>query len=197
MGDIVNLFNEIGMLAHTPRSGFAFLGSGEQSVAEHSYRMTLIAYCLASMVPGPVDKQKLLLMCLLHDLPEARTGDLNYVNKKYVQADEAKAIADIKGSSSFGPEFSGYLQEYNEGKTVEAKLAHDADQLELLLVLKKESEKGNSRALQWFDRAVQRLQTQAAKTLAEEIKQTPNDSWWFRDQEDPHWIHGGKPKNLS
>ena len=39
MYSIVNLLHEVGMLAHIPRSGFAFLGLGKQSVAEYSYRV--------------------------------------------------------------------------------------------------------------------------------------------------------------
>ena len=50
MIEIVNLLHEIGMLSSIPRSGFAFLGSGKQSVAEHSFRVTLIAYVLARLV---------------------------------------------------------------------------------------------------------------------------------------------------
>jgi len=192
MKEIVNLLNEIGMLAKTPRSGFAFLGSGKQSVAEHSYRVTLIGLILADLVEENIDKHKLMLLCLLHDLPEARTGDLNYVNKKYVQADEAKALEDLGSRSPFGREIIKHFQEYANNESLEAKLAHDADQLELLLVLKQEYDTGNPRALLWFEKCYKRLLTESAKKLANEIKTTSSDSWWLRDKEDPHWIHGGK-----
>ena len=96
MQSFIHLFNEVGMLAHLPRSGYAFLGAGKQSVAEHSHRMTFVAYVLAKESKEPVDMAKLLLMCLLHDLPEARTGDLNYVNKRYVEANEDQVIAELK-----------------------------------------------------------------------------------------------------
>lgn len=193
----VTFLHEVGMLANTPRSGFAFLGSGKQSVAEHSYRMALTAYVLAEMVKNKekVDLKKLLLMCLLHDLPEARTGDLNYVNKKYVMLDEDKAIDDIGSSYPCGPEIKALLQEYNEGLTLESKLAHDADQLELLLFLKQEMEKGNPKALSWFNNSEQRLQTTEARELAKEIRSTLSDAWWYVNPDDPHWVNGGKKKN--
>lgn len=194
MQPIVNLLHEIGMLAHTPRSGFSFLGTGKQSVAEHSYRMTLVAHALASMSKEPVNIEKLLLMCLWHDLPEARTADHNYVNKRYVKADENKVIEELKISSPLGDKIAEYLHEYNANKTIEAQIAHDADQLELMLVLKQLSDIGNPKALEWFDIAEKRLQTENAKALAKEIRTTPSDLWWLNDKNDPHWINGSKIK---
>lgn len=175
--NLVHLFNEIGMLAHTPRSGFAFLGSGQQSVAEHSHRMTLIAYVLADECKQPIDLAKLLVMCLCHDLPEARTGDLNYVNKKYVRADESKVIEELKSKHPIGRQIGTYLNEYIECKTLEAHLAHDADQLELLLMLKEANDLGNPRAMEWFDGCVKRLYTETAKAFAETIRTTRSDAW--------------------
>lgn len=192
MQDIVNMMNEIGMLAHTPRSGFAFLGTGKQSVADHTYRMTIIAYMLADSCKEPVDKQKLLLMCLFHDLPEARTGDHNYVNKRYVKTDLQKVIGDIEKSSSFGPEIARYINEYEERKTIESSIAHDADQIELLLVLKEELDKGNSRAKDWFVIVAKRLKTEMAIKIANEILIRPFDAWWIQDKDDLHWINGSK-----
>ena len=34
-------------------------------------------------------------MCFVHELPEARTGDMNYVNKKYVTVNEEKAVQEL------------------------------------------------------------------------------------------------------
>jgi 5'-deoxynucleotidase YfbR-like HD superfamily hydrolase len=192
MENVIHLLNEVGMLANTPRSGFAFLGSGKQSVAEHSYRMAFVALALARVVEDVVNVERLLLICLTHDLPEARTGDMNYVNKKYVKVDEKKALDEMRKESTLGQEFANYIDEYNSKKSIEAVLAKDADQLELLLCLKEESDKGNPRAMEWFDNGVKRLTTDAAKSMAEDIRVTPSDEWWLRDKEDPHWIHGGK-----
>lgn len=192
MRSFVNLLNEIGMLALIPRSGFAFLGAGEQSVAEHSYRTALIAYVLAKLSSEKINFEKLLMICLTHDLPESRIGDLNYMQKKYVTADLPKALNDIKQSSQLGPEIVSWIEEYEKNETIEARLAHDADQLELLLVLKQEQDKGSPRAEAWFENACKRLKTDVAKQLAQEILQTPSDEWWFNNKSDPHWVNGGK-----
>src|SRR5512133_589962 len=132
MKNLANFLFEVGMLKRTPRTGFQFLGSGAESVAEHSFRTAIIGYTLAKL-DGQADPARVMQLCLFHDLPEARTGDLNYVNKKYVQADEAKAVADLAATLPFGNEIEDLVTEYEEGKTVEAKLARDADQLEMIL----------------------------------------------------------------
>lgn len=186
----VNLMHEISMLSKTPRSGFAFLGSGSQSVAEHSFSMAWIGFILAEILQKPINRERLLLLCLVHDLVEARTGDLNYVNKKYVKADEKLASEDIREAYPCGDFLFSALQEYREGKTAEAKLAHDADQLELLLILKQQMELGNSRALRWFENTRKRLGSDLAQELTEIILKTPSDSWWYTNPEDPHWVKG-------
>lgn len=192
MKKTVNLLNEIGMLAQIPRSGFAFLGSGKQSVAEHSFRVALIAHVLCRLSSEKVDHDKLIMICLLHDLPESRIGDLNYVQKRYVQADLPKAINEIKKGSQFGPEIAEWIEEYENSETIESKLAHDADQIELMLMLKKEQELGNTRALDWFKNAQKRLKTDIAKQLSETILTIPSDAWWFENMTETNL-----PKSVS
>ena len=103
------LLFEAKILKNIPRAGFHFLGVGRESVAEHSFCATFIAYVMAGMEPD-CDALKLISMCLVHDLPEARTGDHNYVQKKYVIIDEAKAVADATRNLPFGEELVPLLQ---------------------------------------------------------------------------------------
>ena len=116
MKDIANFLFEVGMLKKTPRSGFQFLGSGRESVAEHVSRTIFIGYVLCKL-EADVDELQLLKMCLFHDLPETRTGDMNYVNKKYVTVDEKKAIKDLTDTLFFGDEMEAIISEFNEKKT--------------------------------------------------------------------------------
>jgi putative hydrolase of HD superfamily len=44
MKRMADLLFEARMLKETPRSGFQFLGAGRESVAEHVYSATFIAY---------------------------------------------------------------------------------------------------------------------------------------------------------
>jgi putative hydrolase of HD superfamily len=180
---VINFFFELGMLKKTPRSGFQFLGSGSESVAEHSFRTAMIGFALAR-IDNNVNSSKVVSMCLVHDIAEARTGDQNYVNKQYVTADETAAVADISESLPFGDELKDLLKEYREAETAESKLVHDADQLDLILELKQQSDLGNRYAPKWIHFARQRLITPLAKKMAEEILNTDSTDWWFKGNDD-------------
>ena len=192
MQSIVNLLFEAGMLKRTPRTGLQFLGTGSESVAEHAFRVTFIGYVLAQ-IEKDIDEAKLIKMCLLHDLHEARTGDLNYMNKKYVKVDEKKAIKDLTKTLPFGDDISNSVEEFNSGKSKEALLANDADQLDLILMLKENKDLGNKYADEWISFALKRLKTDPAKELAQKILDTDSTHWWFEDKSD-WWINGGNPR---
>ncbi len=176
------------MLKKTPRSGFQFLGSGSESVAEHILRTLYIGYVLCKMDPE-ADELKVLKLCLMHDLPEARTGDMNYVNKKYVEVDEEKAIRELAEPLFFGEEIEKTLNEFNGKETRESLMARDADQLALILQLKECGDLGNKYSREWIRFAVQRLATENARTLALEIIDTDSSNWWFKDKSD-WWVNG-------
>ena len=178
---------EIGILSKTPRSGFYFLGSGEQSVSEHITRTTYVGYVLATL-HGKCDGAKVMKMCLFHDLAEARTSDLNYIHQKYVQSDEQTAIKDLAKTLSFGKDILETLQEMKEKKTIEAVLAKDADVIEFILSLKEESDTGNTRASSWIPATLKRLKTDVAKQVAKVVVETPSDEWWFADKESEWWV---------
>lgn len=113
MNDIANFLFEVGMLKKTPRTGFRFLGSGCESVAEHVLRTIFIGYTLCKL-EADVDELKVLKICLVHDLPEARTGDMNYMYKKYVTVNEEKAVRELTETLFFGDEIQDAIHEFNE-----------------------------------------------------------------------------------
>lgn len=180
---IINFFFELGMLKKTPRSGFQFLGSGQESVADHSFRVAMIGFALARLA-GNVDPFKVVSLCLFHDIPEARTGDMNYVNKRYVKVDEKGAINDLAETLPFGDEMKALLKEYRTEETEESKLVHDADQLDLILELKEQNDLGNAYAAKWIHFARKRLRTDIGKEIAEEIVETDSTDWWFKGHDE-------------
>ena len=137
MSQRANFLNEVGMLNRTPRSGFMFLGTGAQSVSQHMYRMLHIAFVLARASEEKVDELHLLHLVMFHDLPEARTGDHNYVNKKYVAEDLERLLADGAREWPYGEEIAAYVREFEARETPAAQLACDADKIELLQNLMK------------------------------------------------------------
>jgi len=177
MKKIADLLFEAKMLKETPRSGFQFLGSGNESVAEHSFCTTFIAYVMAQLDTS-IDTLRVISMCLVHDLPEARTGDMNAVQKKYIGVDEAKALEDTTQGLTFGHAIVELIQEFRAGDSKEAKLAHDADQLALILELKDLMDIGYKPPKSWVPHVISRLKTKAGNDIAKAIMATHRDGWW-------------------
>lgn len=178
MKNIANLLFEAKILKEIPRSGYHFLGVGKESVAEHCFSTTFIAYVMSRMVPE-IDALKLIGMCLIHDLPEARTGDLNTVNKQYVKADETKALEDAIEGLAFRKSLTDLFAEFRNGRSAEARLAHDADQLALILELKDLSDIGHKPPESWIGNVVGRLKTDTGRKIAQAVLDTCRDAWWI------------------
>ena len=192
MKGLARFMFEAGMLKKMRRTGYPFLGSGGESVADHCFRASLLGYLLALAQPG-LDASRVALMLLHHDLAETRTNDLNYVHKRYARADEDKARRDQL--RDLPPAVAGRMEElsleFQAGATPEARLAHDADQLDLLVELKEQKDLGNPYAAHWIHYALKRLDTPAARELAQAILETDWTDWWFEKRDD--WWAPPKP----
>ncbi len=160
-----------------PRSGYQYLGTGKESVAEHVYTAMFIGYVLAQLEPK-ANAHRLTTMCLLHDLPEARTGDLNYVQKKYATANEGQAMSDAFHDLPFGQDMKNIITEYNAGQTLESQLAHDADQLALIIDLKSLKDVGHQTPQTWLPHVLKRLKTPLGQQLADALLNEDWDGWW-------------------
>ena len=183
MKNIADLLFEAKILKEIPRSGYQFLGAGKESVAEHSFSVAFIAYVMSQLVPE-VDALKLISMCLLHDLPEARTGDLNTVHKKYVNANESQALEDTIKGLAFGKNMANLVKEFKAGHSKEAQLAHDADQLALILDLKDLMDIGYKPPKTWIQNIIDRLKTKTGQEIADAIMTTRRDEWWLKNSVD-------------
>lgn len=188
MKGLARFLFEAGMLKKMRRTGYPFLGSGGESVADHCFRASLLGYHLALLDPA-LDAPRVALMLLHHDLAESRTNDLNYVHKRYAKANEDKARRDqLEG---LPPQVAARARElsdeFEEGSSPEARLAHDADQLDLLVELKEQKDLGNPYAAHWIHYAVKRLATPAGRELAQAILDTDWTDWWFEKRDD-WWV---------
>jgi len=204
---IADFVYETSIHSQTPRSGFWFLGSGKQSVAEHLFHTAMIAYALAHLEPK-ADKQKVVLMALVHDIGEGRTSDHNYVHQRYGRLAEAEAVKDIAKSVPFGSEIQELFEEEQARETLEAKLVKDADQLEWIATLRSEEVKGNLKAHDWIAISMKRLKTKSAQKLGRTLVETHPDAWWYdfgdawfvdRKVEDKKWkqIHPSENKEIK
>ena len=178
MKNIAKLLFEAKILKEIPRSGYHFLGVGRESVAEHCFSTTFIAFVMSRMDPE-IDALKLIGMCLIHDLPEARIGDLNSVHKQYVKVDEVKALEDAIKGLAFGKSLTDLFNEFREGRSEEAKLAHDADQLALILELKDLTDIGYESPKTWTRNVMGRLKTETGQKIAQAVMNTRRDEGWL------------------
>jgi len=106
-----------------------------ESVAEHSWMMTLLAFFVRDQFPE-ADMYKVIRMCLIHDLGEAFTGDIPSFNK--TDADEKKEeelLTDWVKSlpEPYAQEMQELYQEMAERKTLEAKIYKAMDGLEAVI----------------------------------------------------------------
>lgn len=189
---IIEFFFESGHLAKVQRSGFVHLGDHKQSVAEHTNRMIFIGFVMAKTLGA--DDSKVLKMCLFHDLPESRCGDLNYLQQKYDTRDEKRALLDAIKDLPGQEEILSVYEEFEKSETLEAMISRDADQLELLLSLKPLIENGCGKAKTWIPNLVKRLKTELGKDLAERILKTSSDSWWYKNKNDKCWVNPDKSR---
>ena len=99
-------------------------------------------------------------------------------------ADEAKAVKDLTRNVPFGRAIAELFEEFSDGKTVEALLAHDADQLALILELKALYDLGYDGPDAWLPHVVARVQTEVGQNLVKRLMKTPSDAWWFEERQD-------------
>lgn len=106
-----------------------------ESVAEHSWRLALMAMLLTGEFPE-LDLNRVIRMCLIHDLGEAFTGDIpTFVKTDADSRREGDLFdrwiqtlpADVRG------EWESLLEEMNAQKTGEAKLYKALDRLEAVI----------------------------------------------------------------
>ena len=110
-------------------------GGRHESVAEHCWMMTLMAFLLEEQFPE-ADMDKVIRMCIIHDLGEAFTGDIPVFNK--TAADEEKEENLLNAWVSSLPagkreEMQALYEEMEARETLEAKIYKTIDGLEAVV----------------------------------------------------------------
>ena len=134
MQQLMSIMHFVEKLKDTTRHSFTSKGR-QESVAEHSWRMAMLAYFVKDEFPE-ADIHKVILMCLFHDLGEAFEGDIPCFEKK--PEEENREIRMIHEwirelPSPYCGELTQLLQELCDRSTVEAQLAYALDGLEVVL----------------------------------------------------------------
>ena len=106
-----------------------------ESVAEHSWRISLMAFLLEDVFPE-ADINKVIRMCLIHDLGECFTGDIpTFLKTDQDRRTEDELLNDWVASLSedVSVRMSELYKEMEAQQTIEAKIYKALDKLEALI----------------------------------------------------------------
>jgi putative hydrolases of HD superfamily len=112
------------------------------SSADHSWRLALMSFIIAGEIKADLDILKVLKIALVHDLPEAITGDIDFrliaaekITKEEKNKLEARAMEKFKKllPPKIGREIYNLWLEYEMGKSREAKFVKTLDKMESIL----------------------------------------------------------------
>lgn len=111
-------------LKQLSRTGWVRSGvENPESVAAHSWGMAILALRLA---PKDLNLERVLSLCLVHDLPEVRVGDLTPHDDT-----SNKAELEHKAMSEIAPQWLSLFEEYEAAETGEAKFVKQIDKLDM------------------------------------------------------------------
>jgi putative hydrolase of HD superfamily len=137
-------------LKFVPRSGwisYRISKNDVESVSSHSHAVATIAMTIAETMQSKrqrVDVEKVLKMALLHDLSEALTFDISKAYLRYLGRAGARLKNRLEGKAAsriladlrndrIRRVFAESIEEYSRSRSLEARIVHSADALDLLL----------------------------------------------------------------
>jgi len=136
---ILDLLLQANCLKAMPRAGWMIRGIVHpESVAAHSYGVAFLSLTLAQAIEEPLDRAKLLIIALLHDLPESYITDIPYRALRFItpeikRSGELEALDEITSGLPFAGEYRELWLDFEDRRTPEGRLVRDADRLELLI----------------------------------------------------------------
>ncbi|MGZ3141051.1 HD domain-containing protein [Lentzea chajnantorensis] len=182
---IVEFLYEVGQLKRLPRAGWLFAGvQHPESVAAHSFRVGVLAYALAVQEGANADRAATL--GLFHDVPEARTGDIPYVGKLYLDVKvppEAVARDQVQHlPAPLAAHVEALVAEHEAAKdidhTPEARCSRDADKLELLLQAREYQAAGIAKMERFIQTMQESVVTDTGKALLDSALRIAPSEWW-------------------
>ena len=187
---ILYLIQQSGTLMLLPRTHVKHFGNSFDTIASHSYQVSVVAYCLSRM-EGLSHEEALqsVGMAVFHDLSEARTGDMDFIAKHYATVDEVKAVSDQFNGIPFSEDMGKLIDDYEGKRNKAAICARDADSLVQFYTEWVLMWQGNQLAKKWYDSdfndRIPGLKTESAKKLAFAMKDSnPHEWWWSQFLED-------------
>lgn len=159
-------------LKHLSRTGWVREGiESPETVASHSWQMAIMALYLSEKAGNKYDFNKVIKLCLCHDLAESIIGDITPEQKEYKGKDmqEKKAMERLAVECDF-PEVLMLFDEYEKNITPEAKLANDLDKLDMYAQAVDYEQKFPHKNLSEFKiSAAAKIQTPLGKAILKEL----------------------------
>jgi putative hydrolases of HD superfamily len=132
---VVGFLRAAEQLKNVTRTSWTSTGQ-QESVAEHTWRLSLMAVALERELPG-IDIARLLKMCVIHDLGEAIRGDISATQQPPEgKADqERRDLLELLGPlpAATREDIVQLWDEYEAGGTPEARIAKALDKLETIM----------------------------------------------------------------
>jgi len=156
------LFESLSLKA-TPRTGWVLRGvKNPESIAAHSFGVALCALLLSRMEKLSRNEEHALLnLALLHDLHEARIGDVVPSQKHTLkEGAAARAQEEMLSNTPLSEETR------HHASTKLQMLVRDADKLDMLLQAIEYTNKGNSGLEEFFASALSQIKSPSGKKLA-------------------------------
>jgi putative hydrolases of HD superfamily len=175
--DVSFLF-ELGTLRHVQRTWTQFGGLDLANVSEHSFRVAWISLVIA--LDERADVGRCLQLALLHDVPESRTGDVNYVQRMYTVRSEARALADALDETSVKSHLMELWEEWEQRKTIEARIVADADNLDCDFELREQKDRGSllpGKLAPTRTAVRELLQTESARRIFDDVAISDPHDW--------------------
>ncbi|MBO5247610.1 MAG: HD domain-containing protein [Eubacterium sp.] len=132
--ELLNVLSVAAWLKDTTRHSYTEKGRHE-SVAEHSWMMTLMAFFMRDEFPD-VDMEKVIAMCIIHDLGECFTGDIPSFDKSEAdEENEEKLLEQWVATlpAPYAEKMQALYKEMEQRETTEAKLYKAIDSLEAVI----------------------------------------------------------------
>lgn len=132
---ILTIDQEKNILRQTHLSG----GGRRENDAEHAWHMAIMAFLLKEYANEEVDLAKVMVMCLIHDIVEIEAGDTYAYDREGLSTQKAREDQAKIHLYSLLPEdqkneLISLFDEFEEGKSPEARFAHAMDNLQPLLL---------------------------------------------------------------
>ena len=134
---VIDTLIALDALTDLPRTGWILRGVAQpESIAAHSYGVALVTMALVDLARGEgreVDGERALRIALLHDAPEARTGDIPMPQKS---ATMSESLADIERAVVGEILPADWIESWTESEqraSLEAKIAMAADKIQLMI----------------------------------------------------------------